>query len=221
MLNRLKAAFRGFASQHPLLSRALWAVPLAFILPALEERFLPGDSALPIDLLWIPVGLLTLYWLNRKRASGRVLLDIAPHPAQGPAVFMMTICLVAAALSLVGIWSESGGTWAVLSWLSGAAFFATLAFGRLEIREKGLWLIYQRVNWEKLESFSWGGEEGSTLMFPRRTLFGRPRTAEIKIPVERQAAVHEAIGQYFAKGESLPESGPPLSIGRSTDPRRS
>ena len=108
--SRLMGAFRRFASQHPLLSRALWAVPLAFIVTALEDRFLSGGAALPIDLLWIPVGLLTLYWLNRKRASGRVLLDIAPHPAQGPAVFMMTICLVAAALSLVGIWSESGGS---------------------------------------------------------------------------------------------------------------
>ena len=47
------------------------------------------------------------------------------------------------------------------------------------------------------------GEDGSTLMFPQRNLFGRHGTAEIRIPVRRKAAVDEAIRQYVAQAGAL------------------
>ena len=81
-------------------------------------------------------------WLFGKKQSGSLLLDCGPHPSRKLfltyAVFLLLLSVgsrsgfVASNLSYSGIRGDLFG-------LTGSAFFVILAFGRLQIREEGIW----------------------------------------------------------------------------------
>lgn len=224
MLRRMTRTVRRLKAKHPRIWGALWgglAVALfSLVYPALVGRF-PDFHVFLMDSLGIfsgiSVGVFVLNSLRARKASGSVLLDVGPHPAEGRILILIVIFVLAGAyFDLAGVWNVGFG--GALFWMSSVIFFAVLAFGRVQIREEGIWWVHSVVKWQKLASYDWDtavakgpgydSETDSTLVFQVRTKlpFVGTRAYPIAIPFEHKAAVDELLEQHVGRAQHVPES---------------
>ena len=81
-----------------------------------------------------------------------------------------------------------------LYFASTTSFYLMMAFGRLQIRENGIWQYIGLVQWDRIESYDWQGEEEPKLMLEiRRRLF---RQNPLSVPLEHTDAVDELLPKY-------------------------
>jgi hypothetical protein len=76
---------------------------------------------------------------------------------------LVVFMLGAAVYALAGAFEESGGYLAA-GYGFGALFFASLALGRLQIREEGIWIVYRLVKWRDLTAYDWDPEDDTPLV---------------------------------------------------------
>lgn len=178
---------------------ASWIV-LAFAISLVSGRNL-GDSfstSIGILLILILIAYFSI-WLYQINRSGAVLLDCGPAP--GRLIFL--ICAGFSAYNGIGGTYEShsgiiggfpGGGNAF--WLTASAFYASMAFGRFQIRENGIWQFSGLVRWDQIESYRWEGKTDSTLMIHAKTRFPFLGRGALPVPIEHKDAVDELIKKY-------------------------
>ncbi len=224
MLRQMTATVRRLASKYPRIfgissdSRATIRVGVGMVVwavlgVALEGLF-PEDSVSSVEFLGIGfVGLFVGFvflTLHGRKVSGAVLLDVKPHPMKGRLLVLVGLSVLFTSGSIV--WFT--GFWRALCGVASAVFFATLAFGRFQIRGEGLWLFWHLMRWKELTSYRWDGEGDSTLMLQART---EQAEGAFQIPIGRKAAVDELIGRRVISAEPAPQTVPPPPITGSAD----
>ena len=84
--------------------------------------------------------------------------------------------------------------------VSVAIYYLLMAFGRLQVRDKGILVYADLIRWERIESFDWvyGNEKMYTLKFK---LAGRSpsflRNGALSIPVEKKNELEEILKYHL------------------------
>ena len=133
-------------------------VVLAGVISFFTPLRLGGSLGLAFDLLFAAVIFLSFAssaW-GRTRA-GSLLLDAGAHPMRRLFLFIVFAFLISAMTSALS--PVSGGIFfsAFMPYIyfAGAVFFLYMSFGRLQIREAGIWEYWGLLPWEKIASYTW------------------------------------------------------------------
>lgn len=133
------------------------------------------------------------YWIYGRSISGRVLLDCGPCP--GKATYLAAAVVLLILTATWGLRSASRlFSWNTLFAVSIAALFCASAFGRLQVREHGIWNYWGLVRWSKIASYCW--TEDSTLLVSRRGRFSL-RVA-MPFPPEQRQDVDQLLSRFCA-----------------------
>lgn len=159
---------------------AAWGV-ITLAVALVTEQPLGASSARAGDLLW---WCLLLYiagsWLYGRLTAGRLLLDCGPSSAR-------PFALLAAAFYIFGaLWNLFTMGDEILWDMSFGAFILLLAFGRLQIRENGIWEYLTLLRWRKVVSYAWPND--ATLVLQMKGLL-RPSQTLVPVPLEKQAEI--------------------------------
>jgi len=182
---------------------------------------------------WAVLGVFSVFFLvvffgksfrGRSRA-GPLVLDCGEHLTKRLflinavmwsvfAGFAVAAVLVAAVLGeddlliriLVALWIASF-----------AIYWFIMTFGRLQIRENGIWYYTELLNWERIESHEWQGGPNPKLILKTRArppFFG---CGALPLPLEYQDAVDELLGKYISGCETGETSDSTASISPESD----
>ena len=80
--------------------------------------------------------------------------------------------------------------------LTFSVYWVIMAFGRLQIRENGIWEFWSLLTWQKIESYEWKGESDSTLMLQAKTKLAFLGRGALPVPIEHKEAVAELMTKY-------------------------
>ncbi len=169
-----------------MLTIAIWAV---FRQPV-------GDSiAIAIGICWVPTfGVFLFSWLYGKNTSGSVVLDCGPHPAK--LLFLVSALLfLLVGAGFVAFPNKFGkfDTAGILFGVTVSIFWVIMAFGRLQIREHGIWQYCGLLKWDKLEGHHWEGTGDCTLMLRAKSKLPFLGKGALPVPAEDKNAVDELI----------------------------
>ena len=125
--------------------------------------------------------------LARDRASaGRLLYDAGKHPQRRLFLFNAGVSFLIALTAFLGP-SQSGNLFMRLLpyfLLTGAVFNFYQSFGRLQVREAGLWGYWGLLPWRKIGSYSWTNDATLLVQTSGRLSFLRGGFA---VPPEHRA----------------------------------
>ena len=133
-------------------------------------------------------------WIYNQSIGGKVLLDCGTYPNKwwvclAAIVFVLVVELYAA--------FAPRSTPNVLSWnltlmvVLMAASMLIAGFGRLQVRENGIWDRVSLLPWGKIGSYSWA--EDFTLLVSKKSWFSLRRA--FPIPAEQKQAVDELLSR--------------------------
>lgn len=77
------------------------------------------------------------------------------------------------------------------------------AYGRLQIFENGIWQYAGLLNWDRIESYEWQGEENRTLMLNTINKLPFWRKLALPVPLEHR----DAVDDLLQKNVSISQNG--------------
>lgn len=166
---------------------AAWGVITVAVALATEQT-LGASSVRAGNLLW---WFLLLYiagsWLYGRLVGGRLLLDCGSNPIR-------LFALPLAAFFIFGaLWDLSTKGSAPFWDMSIGAFYLLMAFGRLQIRENGIWEYLTLLRWRNVVSYRWPND--ATLVLQTKG-FLKPSRTILPVPPEKQAVVDALLAQH-------------------------
>ena len=154
-----------------------------------------SSFAIAFGICWVLIfGAFLFSWLYAKNASGSVVLDCGPHPAK--LLFLVSALLfLLVGTGFVSYPNMFGtfGTAGILFGVTVSIFWVIMAFGRLQIREHGIWQYCGLLKWDKLEGHHWEGTGDCTLMLRARSKLPFLGKGALPVPAEHKSAVDELI----------------------------
>ena len=78
-----------------------------------------------------------------------------------------------------------------------------MAYGRLQILENGIWQYGWLLNWDRIKSYEWQGEDNRTLMLTTNAKF--PSLGKGALPVPREH--RDAVDELLQKNVSMTRTG--------------
>ena len=185
---------------------AAW-LAVSFGISWISDQPLRHSFRTGFGVLWVVIFVVFLgTWLYSKRVAGPTLLDCGPYPLRKLSLFTGTfLVLVGLACGLgwflVGKPDNQEGidlpltiTFAITS----GAYGLIIGFGRLQIRENGIWQHCGLLKWDRIQSYHWEGETDHTLMV--RLKGGLFHFAHLVLPVPsgRKDRVHSLLQQHVS-----------------------
>jgi len=150
-------------------------------------------------IIWIILFLICMYnWLYRILTSKKVLLDCGPAPTRILFIFNGIIFTIGGFTfgdslsehnSMLNLGCKIMGLSFMLYWIS-------MAMGRLQIRENGIWCFWQLTKWSKIKSYRWVGEKNATLMIQTKNKFKFLGKGAIPVPITHKTDVDNFLKQY-------------------------
>jgi hypothetical protein len=171
------------------------AVALASVISALWDE--PLSEALRIALaasLGLSAAGLVTAGIYGRMIAGGVLFDCGPSPGRRYAMAAFVIYLGMGALYSYD--ELKSGNPQILTFIGNGAIavlLGTSALARLQIRENGLWIFFDAIKWNKIQSYRWEGDRNSTLVVQAQSRFPSHRKATIPVPDEHKDAVDELL----------------------------
>ena len=149
-----------------------------------------GPVLAGLTLVW-----LLCVWTHGKKSGGPLVLDCGAHPGK-KMLFFCFICVL-----IIG-GREDSATFLDRRFEIGinialAAFFFILAFGRLQIRQNGIWAYASLIAWDKVKRYYWEGETDCTLLVETKKLIPIPilRSA-LPVPTEHKDSVDRLLAKH-------------------------
>lgn len=141
-------------------------------------------------------------WFYGSRVSGAVLLDCGPHPEKRMFLTGGVPGLIGGVVVFVFMLGDPFDLFRfgmAMFIFTLSIYLVMLAYGRLQIRENGLWQYWGLLRWGKIASYRWEGETDATLMVQAKStkpaLLGRgalPVSVDQKEVVDR--LMRERVG---------------------------
>jgi hypothetical protein len=197
---------------------------VVFVLPTLvitlTTNFVVGwplrDSmiaALAVITAFLLLAFITV-WLRSKSKAGPLLLDCGEHPTKrmflinGVTWFALVVLASVGALvaGVLGKTEYLRTCILVALWLAFCGpYWFIMAFSRLQICEHGIWQYVGLLNWDRIESHEWQGEENRTLVLTknRKLAFFAEYPVAMKqpVPLEHRDAVDDLLRMYVPRCE--------------------
>lgn len=139
---------------------------------------------------------------NDKSAAGPLLLDCGPHPKKNRLLFFAVFLLLFGATGVKGFVDTFDIAAIVVMAIGvfGALLHLLMAFGRLQIREHGIWQYCELLTWNQLQSYDWEGVNNCSLRLQVKTLAFLGRGAVLlpafPVPLEHKASIEESLQKY-------------------------
>ena len=138
-----------------------------------------------------------------KSAAGSLLLDCGPYPKKKTHLFGAVFLLLNGASGVahfVGKFDIAATVVVVFAVLPAAICCLVLAFGRLQIRENGIWKYCELLKWHQLQSYHWEGANDCSLRLQVRTLAFLERGAvplpALPVSLEQKASIEEFLQKH-------------------------
>lgn len=131
-------------------------------------------------------------WFYSRRLGGQVLLDCGSHPCRYLFLLVAASSLIQEVLGISSSAEVSLTSDVVLRFLF-ALFWLFLAFGRLQIRENGIWQYWGLLRWHKITSYRW--TDDGTLVLSAKGFMAMPRGA-LPVPTEHEEAVNAFLLEH-------------------------
>lgn len=174
--------------------------------------------------------LTALWWqlLGGRKTAGAILLDCGPNPyrksfiTDAAVVLILSLLLGCSAL----VQYRLGGRLlaahpdcdfpvylrqAAAYTLVGALFFAMtsvfwaiMASGRLQIRERGIWRYFSLLKWHSIRSYRWGRR--SALVIKRKSVFPWGAEGVVRVPPELKDSVEALLKQHLTTNSNVPSA---------------
>lgn len=174
---------------------ALIAVPSFLIVVWLVERAIILTTETQGRDVWHAAFVATwwfflLFSLARRMyclsIAGRILLDCGPLPRRllwlvGGVFTGLMSCLLSYPVLSIDFWFS----------VSIAAYFLIASFGRLQLREKGIFQYWGLLQWRKIASYRWA--EDATLLVKQKSLLSLQ--AALCFPPEQKQAVDTMLNE--------------------------
>ena len=188
----------------------------AFIVPLLAQWWKHSDWAGFLGGLFV-FGIWPLSWLARKRAAGRLLLNVG-RTWYNKQLFRAGVVGIALAVifSLVVFATITSFSDAVLqqeeiyhqapkiavAWLL-PAFGISLGLTKLELRENGICFLYTFVSWRRMKSYFWERSKPNTLTIRFVPLLPlSPGFMSIAIPNQHRNEVNRIVQTHISVNSS-------------------
>lgn len=159
---------------------------VSFVMTLLSGQSFKISFSSSINMLWLVslIGAL-IYWARSHFLAGPLLLDCGPHRTSS--YFRLTAGLAL----MMGIWTfvESRSFMGAFSWVTFSAYFFAMSYGRLQLRQNGIWQYWGLLRWENVGSYHWEGESQPTLVVTRKR--------RIWIPLQGAMFVAPHLKQQF------------------------
>lgn len=144
-------------------------------------------------------------WIRNRSKAGAVVLDCGEHPSKGlfllNAVIWSLFTVPLSVRILVAVFhgkNDSLNGILAVAWLSCfCVYWFIMAFGRLQIRENGVWQYVALLKWDRIESYDWHGEQKRTLMLKRKTRIPFSGPSDLPVPIEHRDAVDELLRKHM------------------------
>ena len=182
---------------------------------------------------WAILGVLSVFflpaffgkWFRDRSRAGPLVLDCGEHLNNRlfliNAVMWSLFAVLAVAAVLVTAFLGKDDLLIptlVALWLASfAVYWLIMTFGRLQIRENGIWYYTELLNWDRIESYEWLGEPNPKLIVKTRAkppFFGR---GALPLPLVYQVAVDELLRRYVSGCETGETPDSTASILPKTD----
>jgi hypothetical protein len=141
-------------------------------------------------------------WLHSRLSRGRILLDCGP--LLGVRWLVVVVCIVLFLVAAGGgfksgssrllssVFAIPAGLLLSVWVISSGLFWLIMAFGRLQVTERGIWWYWGLLPWGKIGSYRW--EDDSTLLIaPKRRFSLR---GALPVPPEHKQAVDAFLAQF-------------------------
>ena len=108
----------------------------------------------------------SVYWARGYFLAGPLLLDCGPHRTSSHFRLIAGFGLVIGIWTLVQSISNGGGRGftGAFYWLIISAYFFAKSYGRLQLRQNGIWQYWGLLRWEDIGSYHWEGQSPPTLV---------------------------------------------------------
>jgi hypothetical protein len=131
-------------------------------------------------------------WLYGRLSRGRMLLDCGPHPTRWLFIVNFFLFLLIGGSGMSS--STAGGinTWPLAFAVTLGVFWLIIAFGRLQVTDRGIWQYWGLLPWSKVGSYRWA-DDSTLLLTPKRRFFLR---GALPVPPEHKQAVDDFLSQF-------------------------
>jgi hypothetical protein len=198
-----KSTEHGFGNMLICIAGCLiaWLIVTGFLSFAANQSFSEASANSLSILTWGASIVFFTTWARGLSKKGSILLDCGPPPARWAIVLSVFTWSFIALVSAYDEPSFLGG-----DSLEKSAMYATMtmAQGRIQFTEKGLWIYVSLVRWEKIESYCW--EDQHTLFIKLRNQLIFKRRA-IAIPPLFRDEVTTLLEKYCKKNNQQPPVG--------------
>ncbi|PCJ67098.1 MAG: hypothetical protein COA73_00325 [Candidatus Hydrogenedentota bacterium] len=174
--------------------------PIIYVLSAVSHRSVSDSFKIVMGIFFIVC--FFAFFLNRiitHTTSGTVLLDCGPNPNR---MLFLLCSVVFGYFGFTDYYQNFVPEFMTFEFIDlifailFPALYLSLAFGRLQIREQGIWAYWGLLKWKNLKSFEWQGTDHCTLMVQSHGHFQFLRRGALPVPLEHKAKVEELINTY-------------------------
>lgn len=145
-------------------------------------RTLAASAGPAWTLLWVAI--LLQYGAFRffeRRMGGRILLDCGPGPVRGLGLLLAAFLFIQGCLTVFA--SREVPWWE----FSAVAFYVSMALGRLQIKENGIWEYGGLLRWNRIVSYRWADD--GTLVLRAKGYLTMPRGA-LPVPPQHKESIN-------------------------------
>ncbi len=172
---------------------ALASVALAIVFSVVLRQSVAQSFRIAFSVVWAVTLLAFLItWLYSRLSRGRILLDCGPHPTRW--LFMVNFFLFIF-IGTGGVFSSTADDISILRLtfaISLGVFWLIIAFGRLQVTDRGIWQYWGLLRWSKVASYRWA-DDSTLLITPKRRFSLR---GALTVPLEHKQAVDDFLSQF-------------------------
>jgi hypothetical protein len=169
-----------------------WAALAAFFATVLRQS-VAQSLRMAFAVVWAVTFLIFLTTLLYSRLRrGRILLDCGPHPTRWLFVLNFFLFILAGTGGVFTSIADGVSVMRLAFAVSFGVFWLIIAFGRLQVTERGIWQYWGLLPWSKIGSYRWA-DDSTLLITPKRRFLLR---GALPVPPEHKQAVDDFLAQF-------------------------
>ncbi len=136
-------------------------------------------------------------WTYGRLRRGCILLDCGPHPRRRLLVWGSVASFFNGVFGVAEFLDSTAGGVGTLRHASGiplGVFLLIMAFGRLQVTDRGIWVYVELLPWSEVGSYHWADDSKLLITPKRRSLL--PLRCALRVPPEHKQSVDDFLSQF-------------------------